>query len=59
MDSLTRPGGFTGADGTLLLQRDGHVQRALAVFELSHGTSAIVAPAPSILTPTLSVRPTS
>ena len=59
MDSLTRPGGFTGADGTLLLQRDGHVQRALAVFELSHGTSAIVAPAPSILTPTLSVHPTS
>jgi outer membrane PBP1 activator LpoA protein len=43
--SLTRPGGFSGADGTLLLQPDGHVKRALAVFELSHGTASIVAPA--------------
>jgi branched-chain amino acid transport system substrate-binding protein len=59
IDSLTRPGGFTGADGTLLLQRDGHVQRALAVFQLSHGTAAIIAPAPSILTPTPRAGPSS
>jgi len=49
-ESLTRPGGFSGTDGTLLLQADGHVQRALAVFELSHGAASIVAPAPTILT---------
>ncbi len=52
LDSLTRPGGFSGTDGTLLLQPDGHVQRALAVFQLApDGTTAIVSPAPTVLTP--------
>jgi len=46
VDSLTRPGGFTGTDGTLLLQPDGHVQRALAVFQIYNGTASIVSPAP-------------
>ena len=48
-ESLTRPGGFSGADGTLLLRPDGSVQRGLAVFELDHGVAAIVAPAPAAL----------
>ena len=48
-ESLTRPGGFAGADGTLLLRPDGSVQRGLAVFELDHGVAAIVAPAPATL----------
>ncbi len=48
VDSLTRPGGFTGTDGALLLQPDGLVQRALAIFQLSpDGTTAIVSPAPA------------
>ena len=47
--SLTRPGGFSGADGTLLLQADGRVQRALAVFMLSHGATTLVSPAPATL----------
>lgn len=49
LESLTRPGGFTGANGVLRLQPDGRVQRALAVFELSNGTPSVISPAPSVL----------
>jgi len=46
---LTRPEGFTGADGLLALQPDGQVRRGLAIFEVDHGASRIVQPAPQSL----------
>ncbi|MBV9734387.1 MAG: penicillin-binding protein activator [Acidisphaera sp.] len=49
--SLTRPEGFSGADGVFVLGADGHVRRGLAVFEIQHGTPAIVDPAPHSLAP--------
>lgn len=48
---LTTPAGFTGTDGTLVLERDGRVQRGLAVFKVAPGAPAIVAPAPTQLAP--------
>jgi branched-chain amino acid transport system substrate-binding protein len=45
--ALTQPNGFAGADGWLVLQPDGQVRRALAVFQIQHGGGAqTVAPAP-------------
>lgn len=45
--ALTRPEGFTGVDGALLLLPDGHVRRALAVYQINAGGGAhIVSPAP-------------
>jgi branched-chain amino acid transport system substrate-binding protein len=45
--ALTRSEGFTGVDGALLLLPDGHVHRALAVWQITSGGGArIVAPAP-------------
>jgi branched-chain amino acid transport system substrate-binding protein len=50
--ALARPEGFSGVDGALVLLPDGHVRRALAVYEiLPHGGGAkIVSPAPQDLT---------
>ena len=45
--ALTRPEGFTGVDGALGLSPDGHVRRALAIFQINEGGGAhIVSPAP-------------
>jgi hypothetical protein len=45
--ALTRSEGFTGVDGALALAPDGHVRRALAVFQINEGGGArIVSPAP-------------
>ena len=44
--ALARPEGFAGADGLLALQPDGQVRRGLAIFEIDHGGSHIVQPAP-------------
>jgi ABC-type branched-subunit amino acid transport system substrate-binding protein len=48
---LTAPAGFTGADGTLVLEPNGQVRRGLAVFKVEPGAPAIVAPAPTQLAP--------
>jgi branched-chain amino acid transport system substrate-binding protein len=46
--ALTHPNGFAGADGWLVLQPDGQVRRALAVFQIERGGGAqMVAPAPA------------
>ncbi len=47
--ALARPEGFTGADGLLALLPDGQVRRGLALFEIDHGGSHIVQPAPQSL----------
>lgn len=47
--ALSRPEGFTGADGLLALQPDGQVRRGLAIFEVDHGTARVVQPAPQSL----------
>lgn len=48
--ALTRPEGFTGVDGALVLREDGHVRRALAVWQIdAQGGAHIVSPAPSEL----------
>jgi branched-chain amino acid transport system substrate-binding protein len=48
--SLTRAAGFAGVDGLLALQPDGHVRRALAVFEVgADGSAHVVKPAPTDL----------
>jgi hypothetical protein len=46
-NALTRAEGFTGVDGALGLAPDGHVRRALAIFQINEGGGArIVSPAP-------------
>ena len=46
-DGLTKPEGFTGVDGALALLPDGHVHRALAIWQIDPGGGAhIVSPAP-------------
>jgi ABC-type branched-subunit amino acid transport system substrate-binding protein len=48
--ALTRPEGFTGVDGALALLPDGHVHRALAVWQVLPGGGArIISPAPNEL----------
>ena len=44
--ALTRAEGFSGVDGPMVLLGDGHVRRALAVFEASPGGDRVVSPAP-------------
>jgi branched-chain amino acid transport system substrate-binding protein len=45
--ALTRSEGFTGVDGAMLLLPDGHVKRALAIWQITPGGGArIVKPAP-------------
>ncbi|GBQ16170.1 amino acid ABC transporter substrate-binding protein [Swaminathania salitolerans LMG 21291] len=49
--SLLRPDGFAGADGTFVLRQDGTVARGLAVFEiLPHGGMKMSSSAPRRLT---------
>ena len=50
-DALTRPGGFTGANGTLVLLPDGTVRRALAVFQIDGAGETVASPAPAALAP--------
>jgi ABC-type branched-subunit amino acid transport system substrate-binding protein len=46
-NALTRSEGFTGVDGAMALLPDGHVRRALAVWQINSGGGAhIVQPAP-------------
>jgi hypothetical protein len=47
--ALTDPAGFTGTDGVLQLQPDGHVARGLAVFQVESGGPVITSPAPATL----------
>ncbi len=49
-DALLRPDGFSGVDGVFALQPDGHVHRALAIFQVEPGGGGrIVQPAPPVL----------
>ncbi|MCF3945853.1 MULTISPECIES: penicillin-binding protein activator [Acidiphilium] len=48
---MTNPEGFSGADGVLRLDPNGHVQRGLAVFKVEPGGPQIVSPAPTSLRP--------
>ncbi|HTW28065.1 MAG TPA: penicillin-binding protein activator [Acetobacteraceae bacterium] len=51
LEALTRPDGFSGANGLLVLLPDGHVRRGLGVFEIeSDGTARMVQPPPTSLT---------
>ncbi len=43
---LTNPAGFNGADGVFRFLADGRNERALAVLQISNGTTTILAPAP-------------
>lgn len=46
-DALTRSDGFAGVDGVFALQPDGHVHRALAIFQIQPGGGGIIVqPAP-------------
>jgi ABC-type branched-subunit amino acid transport system substrate-binding protein len=48
--ALTKPDGFSGVDGALVLQADGHVRRALAIYQIrSQGGATLVSPAPTDL----------
>ena len=50
---LTRADGFAGVDGVFTLKPDGHVHRALAIFQVQPGGGAtIIQPAPTTLTDT-------
>ena len=45
--AITRSEGFTGVDGAMLLLPDGHVHRALAIYQINReGGARIVSPAP-------------
>jgi ABC-type branched-subunit amino acid transport system substrate-binding protein len=49
-NALTSADGFSGVDGTMLLLPDGHVRRALAIFQISpNGGATLVSPAPTDL----------
>lgn len=43
---FTRPSGFTGVDGLLVLVPDGHVRRSLALFEIRNGVPKVIEPPP-------------
>ncbi|MEJ5141147.1 penicillin-binding protein activator [Gluconobacter albidus] len=46
VDALTRPDGYMGVDGLFRLRPDGHVTRALAIYQIQRGGGArIVVPA--------------
>ncbi|WP_026190973.1 penicillin-binding protein activator [Methylobacterium sp. WSM2598] len=49
--TLTNPSGFAGIDGTFRFKAEGPSERALAVFEIRGGSSAVVSPAPRALGP--------
>lgn len=49
-NALTKPDGFSGVDGAIVLLPDGHVRRALAIYQVGQGGGAIVvSPAPTDL----------
>ncbi len=49
-NAITKPDGFAGVDGALVLLPDGHVRRALAIYQIQpDGGVTIVSPAPSDL----------
>lgn len=48
--ALTKPDGFSGVDGAMVLLPDGHVRRALAIYQIDgSGGASIVSPAPQDL----------
>jgi ABC-type branched-subunit amino acid transport system substrate-binding protein len=50
VNALTNPDGFSGVDGAILLLPDGHVRRALAIYQISPtGGAKLVSPAPGDL----------
>ena len=50
LNALTKSEGFSGVDGAMVLLPDGHVHRALAIYQITQGGGArIVSPAPSDL----------
>jgi hypothetical protein len=49
--TLTRPAGFSGADGPLRLRADGLAERGLAVLEVQKMGGNVLEPAPSGLAP--------
>jgi ABC-type branched-subunit amino acid transport system substrate-binding protein len=50
ISALTKAEGFSGVDGAMVLLPDGHVSRALAIYQITSGGGAsIVSPAPSDL----------
>jgi branched-chain amino acid transport system substrate-binding protein len=50
LNALTKSEGFSGVDGALVLLPDGHVRRALAIFQITPGGGGrMVSPAPGDL----------
>jgi ABC-type branched-subunit amino acid transport system substrate-binding protein len=50
VNALTNADGFSGVDGALLLLPDGHVRRALAIYQITlSGGAKLVSPAPGDL----------
>jgi ABC-type branched-subunit amino acid transport system substrate-binding protein len=50
VNALTNADGFSGVDGAMVLLPDGHVRRALAIYQINPGGGAsIVSPAPTDL----------
>jgi hypothetical protein len=50
VNALTNTDGFSGVDGAMVLLPDGHVSRALAIYQINPGGGAsIVSPAPTDL----------
>ncbi len=48
--ALTKPDGYSGVDGAIVLLPDGHVRRALAIYQIGQsGGATIVSPAPTDL----------
>ncbi len=48
--ALTKPDGYSGVDGALVLLPDGHVRRALAIYQIGQaGGATVVSPAPTDL----------
>jgi len=51
INALTNTDGFSGVDGAMVLLPDGHVRRALAIYQINpSGSASIVSPAPTDLT---------
>ncbi len=48
--ALTKPDGYSGVDGAIVLLPDGHVNRALAIYQIGQsGGATVVSPAPTDL----------
>lgn len=49
-NAVTKPDGFSGVDGAIVLLADGHVRRALAIYQIgATGRATVVSPAPTDL----------